>query len=283
MAAKLMDGRRLSTDLRAQAQRRVAALAARGVQVTVSVVRVGDDPASAGYARSLAKTFGTAGAALTEEVLPADAPAAAVGARLAALSADPRVHGIMLQEPVPAGLDAAQLVLALAPEKDIDGVHPLNAGRLFQGRPDGLVPATALGGLLLLEQEGLPLAGARAVVIGRSAIVGRPLALLLLHRHATVTICHTRTRDLAAVAREADLLAVAVGRAGFVTTEFVAPGATVLDFGTNYLDGRVLGDVDPAVAEVAGALSPTPGGTGAVTTAVLLHNAVLAAERLTVR
>lgn len=275
----MLDGKALAADLRAQAAERIAVLTARGLQPCVAVVRVGADEASCSYESSLTKAFTKAGVVVRAEVRPADTTPDQARALLAELSADSAVHGIMLLEPVPSGLDAEALALSLAPEKDIDGVHPTNAGKLFQGRADGVVPATALGGLRLLEREQVPLAGTRAVVIGRSTIVGRPFALLLLHRHATVTLAHSRTRDLAALAREADLLAVAVGRAGLVQPDWVKPGATVLDFGTNFVDGQMRGDVDPSCAEVAGALSPTPGGTGAVTTAVLLNNLLDAAER----
>jgi methylenetetrahydrofolate dehydrogenase (NADP+)/methenyltetrahydrofolate cyclohydrolase len=274
-----LDGKACAAQLRENTAMRLALLASRGITVGVAVVRVGDDEASVLYARSLEKAFAKAGVAFRLEALAADAGESAVRERLATLGADTSVHGILLQEPVPAPLEAEALAMLIDPSKDIDGVHPLSAGRLMQGRADGFVPATALGGMLLLEREQIPLKGQRAVVIGRSNIVGRPMALLLLHRHATVTICHSRTVDLPAVAREADVLIAALGRPGFVTPDFVKPGAVVVDFGINYVDGAMRGDVDPAVAEIAGALTPTPGGTGAVTTAALLHNAVLAAER----
>jgi methylenetetrahydrofolate dehydrogenase (NADP+)/methenyltetrahydrofolate cyclohydrolase len=276
----MLDGKAVAAQLRADVDGQLAALKADGVEPAVAVVRVGDDEASAGYARSLERPFERAGVGFRLELLPENASPDQVQALLLALSADPAVHGIMLQEPVPAPHDAEALALAIDPRKDIDGVNPLNAGKLFQGRPDGFIPATALGGIVLLEREGVELAGRHAVVIGRSPIVGRPMALLLLHRHATVTVCHSRTVDLPAIARQADLVVAAVGRAGFVTPDMVKPGATVLDFGTNYVDGRLLGDVDPAVAEVAGAMSPTPGGTGAVTTVALLANTVQAARAI---
>mgnify|MGYP000855926228 CR=1 FL=1 len=281
MAARVLDGKACAAQLRETVAQRLAALSDRGVTVGVAVVYVGDDPASGSYVRSLERVFTKAGVSVRVELLPADTSAEAVRDLLLSLSADPTIHGIMLQEPVPDQLDAEALALCIDPAKDIDGVHPENAGKLFQGRSDGFVPATAQGGIMLLEREGVELSGQRAVVVGRSTIVGRPMALLLLHRHATVTICHSRTRDLAALCREADVLAVGIGRAGFITPDMVKPGAVVVDFGTNFVGDKMLGDVDPAVADVASALSPTPGGTGAVTTAVLLHNAVTAAERLT--
>ncbi|MBI5830801.1 MAG: bifunctional 5,10-methylenetetrahydrofolate dehydrogenase/5,10-methenyltetrahydrofolate cyclohydrolase [Armatimonadetes bacterium] len=280
MAARVLDGKACAAQLRESVAARLALLGERGVTVGFAVVYVGDDPASGSYVRSLERVFTKAGVSVRAELLPADSSPERVRTLLCELSADPAIHGIMLQEPVPDQLDAEALALCIAPEKDIDGVHPQNAGKLFQGRSDGFVPATAQGGIMLLEREGVELSGKRAVVVGRSTIVGRPMALLLLHRHATVTICHSRTRDLAAVCREADVLAVGIGRAGFITPDMVKPGAVVVDFGTNFVGDQMLGDVDPAVAEVASALSPTPGGTGAVTTAVLLAGVVTAAERL---
>lgn len=283
MAAMILDGREVARQIREELSAQVAALAAQGVTPHAAVVRVGSDEGSVGYAKSLARTFAQAGLTLTVHELPADAPADEVSALLRTLSAAPDVHGVMLQEPLPAPLLADELVLAIDPSKDVDGVHPYNAGKLFQGRADGFVPATAAGGIEILARAGIAIEGCRAMVVGRSRIVGRPLALLLLARHATVTVAHTRTRDLPALAREADLLAVAAGRPWLVTPEWVKPGATVLDFGTNYIAGEMRGDVAPEVAEVAGALTPTPGGTGPVTTAMLLRAVVAAALASTTR
>ncbi|MCC7492487.1 MAG: bifunctional 5,10-methylenetetrahydrofolate dehydrogenase/5,10-methenyltetrahydrofolate cyclohydrolase [Fimbriimonadaceae bacterium] len=277
MAAQRLDGKVVGQAWRTELEARVAAFRASGLVPTLAVVRVGDDPSSVTYGRSLQRIFERAGCGFQLHELPGDAPAARVTACLADLNADPAVHGIMLQEPVPAPLDASALALHLSPAKDVDGVHPVNAGALFHDRAGAMVPATALGGLLLLQRSGVELAGRRAVVVGRSPIVGRPLAMLLLHQHATVTIAHSRTRDLPAVCRQADLLAVAVGRPHFVQPDWVQPGAVVIDFGVNYQGETICGDVDPAVESVAGALSPTPGGTGAVTTAALLHNLLQAA------
>jgi methylenetetrahydrofolate dehydrogenase (NADP+)/methenyltetrahydrofolate cyclohydrolase len=280
MAARVLEGKTIAAQLRADATARVEALRARGVEPTVAVVRVGEDEAAVSYARSLERAFERAGVGFRLSALPANSDAATVTHVLHELSHDQQVHGILLQEPVPSPLDAEALALAIDPRKDIDGVHPLNAGYLFQGRTGGFVPATARGGLELLDAHGVPLQGRHAVVIGRSTIVGRPAALLLLHRHATVTLCHSRTVDLPAIARHADVLLAAVGRAGFVTPEFVKPGATVVDFGINFADGALCGDVAPEVAQVAGGLTPTPGGTGVVTTAVLLAQLVTAAENV---
>ncbi|MBI2297893.1 MAG: bifunctional 5,10-methylenetetrahydrofolate dehydrogenase/5,10-methenyltetrahydrofolate cyclohydrolase [Armatimonadetes bacterium] len=278
MPARVLEGKPVAAALRDAAAARVAELNGRGVTPAAAVVRVGDDEGSASYAGSLQRSFARAGVEMRLIELPAGTPEDAVAAVLDELSADPAVHGIMLQEPVPAPLDAERLALGIAPGKDIDGVHPLNAGRLFQGRDGGLVPATALGGIRLLEHYGVEPKGRQVVVIGRSTIVGRPFALLCLHRHATVTLCHSRTVDLPAVARTGDILAVAVGRAAMVEPEWVKPGAVVVDFGVNFRDGAMCGDVAEEVAEVAGALTPTPGGTGAVTTAVLLSNLLEAAS-----
>jgi len=278
--ATTLDGKAINQAWRAELNDRLAALAADEVKPGVAVVRVGDDEGAISYGKSLARLFDQAELPFRLEALPAETPEADVIALLKQLRDDPAVHGIMLQEPVPDHLDADALALHIDPRKDIDGVHPLNAGMLFQGRDSGFVPATARGGMEILDRAGIELKGARAVVIGRSNIVGRPMALLLMHRHATVTVCHSRTRDLAAVCREADVLVAAVGRAGFVTPEMVKPGATVIDFGINFVDGRLCGDVAPEVAAVAGAMTPTPGGTGAVTTAALLANLVYAASQI---
>lgn len=278
MAARILDGRELGKAWRAESAEAVARLTEQGAAVGVAVVRVGDDEGAASYARQLAKTFAAAGVAMRLEVLPADAAEADARGLLGRLSADPTVHGILLQEPVPEPLSAEALALGIDPGKDLDGVHPLNAGRLFQGRDEGFVPATALGGLELLERHGVELKGRRAVIVGRSTIVGRPMALLLLHRHATVTVCHTRTVDLADRTREADIVVAAVGRPWMITADMVRAGAVVVDFGINFVAGELRGDVAPEVAEVAGALTPTPGGTGAMTNAALLANLVRAAS-----
>ncbi len=278
MAARILDGRELGKAWRAESAAAIARLKELGTAVGVAVVRVGDDEGAASYARQLAKTFAAAGVAMRLEVLPADSDEAAVRGLLHSLSADPTVHGILLQEPVPEPLSADDLALDIDPGKDIDGVHPLNAGKLFQGRDDGFVPATAWGGLELLRRHGVELKGRRVAMVGRSTIVGRPMALLMLHQHATVTICHTRTVDLADRTREADIVVAAVGRPWMITADMVREGAVVVDFGINFVDGELRGDVALEVAEVAGALTPTPGGTGAMTNAALLANLVRAAS-----
>jgi methylenetetrahydrofolate dehydrogenase (NADP+)/methenyltetrahydrofolate cyclohydrolase len=199
-------------------------------------------------------------------------------ALLGSLCAAPDVHGIQIQTPLPPQLPLAQVVDALDPAKDLDGIHPYNSGLLAQGRA-GIIPATPLGGLEILLRHEVPIAGARAVVVGRSTSVGRPMALLLLSRDATVTVCHSRTRDLPSVTQEADILAVATGRARLITPDMVRPGAVVIDFGVNVEEGKVVGDVDPDAAEKASLFTPVPGGTGPVTTAMLLRNALALYER----
>lgn len=276
----ILDGKTLAAELReavmADAQ---SFIAETGQAPTIAMLRGGEDPALLSHARSVRRSFEKAGFGFVEQALPADCTHEAMAAQLAALNADPAIHGILIQEPLPATVDHTALVLALDPRKDVDGVHPLNAGLLQQQRGRYHVASTPLGGLALLERYNIPLRGKRAVVIGRSDIVGKPMALLLLHRHATVTIAHSRTENLAALCAEADILCAAVGRAGLVTREFVKPGATVIDFGINYVGDKLAGDVAyEEVAEVAGAITPVPGGTGPVTSVILLQNTLAAAR-----
>jgi methylenetetrahydrofolate dehydrogenase (NADP+)/methenyltetrahydrofolate cyclohydrolase len=199
---------------------------------------------------------------------------------VAELNDDPAIHGVLVQTPLPPEIDEIRATDAVAPEKDVDGFHPLNAGRLYRGRPT-LVPATARGVMRLLDEYAIPLEGTRAVIVGRSDRVGKPLIHLLLQRNATVTVCHSRTRDLARQTREADVLVVAAGRAGLVTAEMVKPGATVVDVGMNRGEAGLVGDVEPGVVEVAGHLTPVPGGVGPMTIACLLENAVICARTQT--
>ncbi len=252
-----------------------------GQPPTLAMLRGGDDPSLLSHARSVRRSFEKAGFGFQEHELPADVSHEAMAAKLRELNEDATVHGILIQEPLPNTVDGSALVLALDPRKDVDGVHPLSAGLLQQQRGRYHVASTPLGGLTILEQYEIPIRGKRAVVIGRSDILGKPMALLLLHRHATVTIAHSRTQNLAALCREADILCAAVGRAGLVTRDFVKPGATVLDFGINFEGGKLTGDVAfDEVAEVAGAITPVPGGTGPVTTVMLLRNTLAAARWL---
>lgn len=279
MPARSLTGKPVAEAIAARDEGLLAELRERGVTPTLAVLRVGDDPGSVSYARSLERSCERCGFGFRLVSLPSDTTAESVAAAVEIINQDVEIHGIMLQEPLPEPLAAEPLRAMIDPAKDVDGVHFANAGLLFQGSEQVLVPATALGGVALLDHYEVPLRGARVVVIGRGLLVGRPLAMLLLHRHATVTICHSRTVDLPAVAREADVLAVAIGRPHFVTPSFVKPGAVVLDFGVNFVAGEMAGDVSPEAAETAGAVTPTPGGTGAVTTAMLRHNVLLAARR----
>ncbi len=241
------------------------------------MVTATDDEASAWYVRSIASAAAKAGIGCEVEDLGPQATPAGIEAQLAALSADPTVHGIILTTPLPGGARLAELAAAIDPAKDVDGANPVSLGRLMTGLP-AFAPATAEAVLRLLDHHRVELAGRHAVVVGRSAVVGKPVAHLLLDRNATVTICHSRTRDLAAITTQADVLVVAAGRAGLIGPDHVAPGATVIDVGTNATpDGGLAGDVDPKVADVAGALSPVPGGVGPVTTALLLRHVTDAA------
>jgi methylenetetrahydrofolate dehydrogenase (NADP+)/methenyltetrahydrofolate cyclohydrolase len=280
-----LSGRELAAEIRAAVASRAAALAAAGRAPRLAVVTATADEASAWYVRSLGRAAAKAGIAFDVTDLVPDSPAGTsapsvtvIRTALARLSEDPRVHGILLQTPLPDGARLADLAGGIDPAKDVDGANPVSLGRLTTGLP-AFAPATAAAVLALLDHHGVALRGRRAVVVGRSAVVGKPVALLLLARDATVTVCHSQTADLAAVTASAEILVAAAGRAGLIGPGFVAPGAVVVDVGTNVTaDGGMAGDVDPAVAEVAGALSPVPGGVGPVTTAMLLRHVVEAAS-----
>lgn len=274
MTAASLTGRELATTIRAAASARAAELTVAGRQPRLAVVTATDDEASAAYVRSIANAAGKEGIACD---LLRTTTAAGVSATLAQLADDPEVHGVMLQTPLPEGALLADLARAIPAGKDVDGASPESLGRLAAGLP-AFGPATAEAVLALLDYYDVELYGRHAVVVGRSVVVGKPVAHLLLDRHATVTISHSRTADLAAITRQADVLVVAAGRAGLIGPGYVSPGATVIDVGTNVTDdGRLAGDVDPAVAGVAAALSPVPGGVGPVTTALLLRHVVEAA------
>ena len=274
MTAAALTGRELATTIRAAASARAAELTVAGRQPRLAVVTATDDEASAAYVRSIANAAGKEGIACD---LLRTTTAAGVSSTLAQLADDPEVHGVMLQTPLPEGALLADLARAIPAGKDVDGASPESLGRLTAGLP-AFAPATAEAVLALLDYYHVELRGRHAVVVGRSVVVGKPVAHLLLDRHATVTISHSRTADLAAITRQADVLVVAAGRASLIGPEHVSPGATVIDVGTNVTDaGRLAGDVDPAVAGVAAALSPVPGGVGPVTTALLLRHVVEAA------
>ncbi len=269
---KVLSGRELAAEIRAGTAAAAAELAAAHRPPRLTVVTATDDEASAWYVRSIASAAAKAGIGCEVEDLGPRATADGIAAQLAALSADPTVHGIILTTPLPGSARLAELAGAIDPAKDVDGANPVSLGRLMTGLPT-FAPATAEAVLWLLDHYQVELAGRHAVVVGRSAVVGKPVAHLLLDRNATVTICHSRTRDLAAITTQADVLVVAAGRAGLIGPGHVAPGATVIDVGTNATpDGGLAGDVDPKVADVAGALSPVPGGVGPVTTALLLRH-----------
>ena len=273
MPATMMDGRALAGKVRQDVAGEVAELG----HVGLATVLVGDDPASHVYIAAKHKAATEAGIEARDVRLPADTGEADVLALVAELNASDDVDGILVQLPLPAHINETRVTYSVAPLKDVDGFHPLNAGNLYLGTPIH-VPATPSGCMELLAEYGIDPKGREAVVIGRSEIVGRPMAMLLMHAHATVTVCHSRTQDLAGHVRRADIVVAAVGRPGIVTPEMVKPGAAVLDVGLTRTDEGIRGDVDPAVADVAGFLTPMPGGTGPMTIAMLLRSTVRAAR-----
>ena len=272
----LIDGKKLAAELGAEIGTRVAALK---TQPGLAIVVATGDESTAWYVRSLLRAADRLGIAARRIDLPTDADAATVRAALAEASA--QGHGVICQTPLPAGLKLADVGMAIHPAVDVDGANPVSLGLLASGSPAAFPPATAAAVLRILDHEGIDLVGKRAVVIGRSNVVGKPAALMLLARHATVTVCHSRTADLPAVAREADVLVAAVGRPEMVTADYVKPGAVVIDVGTNATaDGGLVGDVDTAsVEQVAAAVTPVPGGVGPVTTMLLMSHVVTVAER----
>ena len=279
MLAKIIDGKSLAAQLRNTLKSSVASLAARGVRPGLAAILAGDDPASRIYVRNKARACEDTGVRSQVHEFPANISENALLERVVLLNADRAVHGILVQLPLPRHLDAQRILAAVAPAKDVDGFHAVNLGRLVQGQP-GFVPGTAAGVMRMLEHAGVALAGQQVVIVGRSSIVGKPLALLLLQKDATVTICHSKTRDLAAVTRQADVLVAAAGRPNLIAAPMVKRGACVIDVGINRLpDGSLAGDVDfAAVKEVAGCITPVPGGVGPMTVAMLIANTVRAAE-----
>ncbi|HEX9417252.1 MAG TPA: bifunctional 5,10-methylenetetrahydrofolate dehydrogenase/5,10-methenyltetrahydrofolate cyclohydrolase [Gaiellaceae bacterium] len=271
--ATLMDGKALAARVRAEVADEVRELGDLGL----TTLLVGRDPASETYIRLKHAAANEVGIRPVDMRLPEETTQNELLEVVEALNADDAIDGILVQTPLPPQIDEITATDAVAPLKDVDGFHPLNAGQLYRGRPT-LVPATAAGIMALLDEYEVPLDGARAVVLGRSDRVGKPVALLLLHRHATVTICHSHTDDLARFTLDADVLVVAVGSAGIVTADMVKQGATVIDVGMNATDGGLVGDTDPGVAERAGLLTPVPGGVGPMTIAMLLRNTVRAAR-----
>ena len=290
MTARLLDGVAIAAAIRAEVAEDVRALAARGIIPGLAVVLVGEDPASDVYVRSKGKACLEAGMHSETIRMPADSPAAEVLATIDRLNADPAIHGILCQLPLPPHIDADEVLQRIDPGKDVDGFHPVNVGKVVLGDPTAFKPATPYGIQQILLRSEIETRGARAVIVGRSTIVGRPMANLLIQSgpggDATVTVAHSRTRDLPAVCREADILIVAIGRAEFIGADAVKPGATVIDVGINRVEDasrprgyRLVGDVAfEAVAQVAGAITPVPGGVGPMTIAMLLRNTLQAAQ-----
>lgn len=277
VATAVLDGTGPSRAIRAEVAAAAAELADAGVPARLAVVVATDDESSAWYVRSIAKAAAKSGVECEVVDLGADASADRIREELAALSGEPEVHGIILQTPLPPGADFEELASSIAPDKDVDGANPLSAGRLAAGLP-AFPPATAAAVLAVLDHHGVPLTGRDCAVVGRSTVVGKPVAQLLLRRDATVTVCHRHTADLAARTRTADVLVVAVGRPGLIAEQHVHRGSVVVDVGTNPTpDGGLVGDVDPAVSGRVAALTPVPGGVGPVTTALLLRHTVRAA------
>jgi len=274
MTAILMDGRALAAKVRAQVAEEVKVF---GGSVCLATILAGDDPASHIYVGKKHSAAAEAGIETRDLRLPEDMPESDVLDLVAELNADDAVDGILVQLPLPGHMDEPKVTSAIDPAKDVDGLHPYNAGRLFLGQPL-LVPATPLGIMKMLDEYGVELRGRQAVVIGRSEIVGKPIAMLLLAEHATVTICHSRTADLAEHTRRADVLVAAVGRPGLVIPDMVKPGATVIDVGVNRTEAGIVGDVDRAVADVAGLMTPVPGHVGPMTIAMLLRNTLTASQ-----
>ena len=300
MTARILDGNKMAAEIRVEIAAEVRTLAASGVRPGLAVVLVGNHPASEVYVRGKVKSSEEVGIYSEKHTPPESATTEELLALIASLNGREEIDGILVQLPLPSHVDTKKVLLAVDPAKDVDGFHPMNVGYLSTQRP-GLVPCTPAGIMEILRRGGVPVAGQEAVVVGRSDIVGKPVAMLLLNQNATVTVCHSKTRDLPGVCRRADILVAAIGRAGMVTRDYVKPGATVIDVGTNRVSDRkefdrlfagnkkreetfltkgstAVGDVHPEVAEVAGAITPVPGGVGPLTIAMLMANTVKAAK-----
>ena len=300
MTARILDGNKMAAEIRVEVAAEVRALAASGIRPGLAVVLVGNHPASEVYVRGKVKSSEEVGLYSEKHTPSETATTDQLLALIADLNGREEIDGILVQLPLPAHVDAKKVLLAVDPAKDVDGFHPMNVGYLSTQRP-GLVPCTPAGVMEILKRGGVPVAGQEAVVVGRSDIVGKPVAMLLLNQNATVTVCHSKTRDLPGVCRRADILVAAIGRAGMVTRDYVKPGATVIDVGINKVSDRkefdrffagnkkreetfltkgstLVGDVHPEVAEVAGAITPVPGGVGPLTIAMLMANTVKAAK-----
>jgi methylenetetrahydrofolate dehydrogenase (NADP+)/methenyltetrahydrofolate cyclohydrolase len=281
MTAKIIDGNALSAEVRGQLAERAAALKNKGITPCLAAILVGEDPASAVYVRNKVAACEKAGMRSIKDVYAVDIDPAVVFARIAELNADPTVHGILVQLPLPKHFDSAAVLESISPEKDVDGFHAENVGALMQGNPR-FIPCTPYGVMKMLESADVRLKGAEVVIVGRSNIVGKPMAMLLLAKSCTVTICHSQSKDLAFHTRRADILVAAVGRAKMITGDMIKPGATVIDVGINRnAEGKLCGDVDfESAKEVAGAITPVPGGVGPMTITMLLANTLESAERV---
>ena len=279
MSAQILDGKALAAEIRSEVKTQVAALAEKGVSTALAVILVGDDSASQVYVRNKIKACADTGIRSLEFRMPAETTQQQLLAKIAELNADENVDGILVQLPLPKQINADAVISAINPAKDVDGFHVANAGALVTGK-QGFVPCTPFGVMRLIEKSGVDPRGKSAVIVGRSNIVGKPMALLLLAADATVTVAHSRTSDLSAVTRNADILVAAVGRAKLIKADMVKPGAVVIDVGMNRDEtGKLCGDVDFAeVKEIAGSITPVPGGVGPMTIAMLMQNTVLAAQ-----
>ena len=280
--AKIIDGKAVSASVKEAVAKEAAALKEKGILVGLAVVIVGNDPASRVYVNNKKKACAACGIESYEYALPEETTEEELLALVEKLNGDPAVNGILVQLPLPKHLDEAAALAVIAPEKDVDGFHLLNAGRMMSGQP-GVVACTPKGAMEMIRRTGIDLDGKEAVVVGRSNIVGKPMAMLLLQANCTVTICHSHTVNLAQHTRNADILVAAVGKPGFITKSMVKPGAVVIDVGINRVNGKVVGDVMPDVADVAGYITPVPGGVGKMTIVELLENTVEAAEKQTAK
>jgi len=284
MTAQLLQGQPVADQIRSELAQELARFKQEyAITPRIAIVQVGDEPAATAYVKRIIKAF-TAAEMLSQLIqLPVDISEHDFKGTVAGLNQDPETHGVIVQMPLPPHLNQDMVTSLLSPLKDVDGIHPHNAGMLALGRPT-FIPATPYGGLEILKRSGIEIKGKEAVIVGRSNIVGKPMFFLLLQEHATVTVCHSRTHDLPGVCRRADILVAAIGKAKMITADYVKPGAVVVDFGINVVDGKIVGDVDfDAVKEIAGAITPVPGGTGPTTNAILLRNTFEAAKRQVTR
>jgi methylenetetrahydrofolate dehydrogenase (NADP+)/methenyltetrahydrofolate cyclohydrolase len=282
MPAQIIDGKAIAGKLKLQIRHEVDRLKTRGVQPGLAAVLVGDNPASVIYVRNKRKACDEAGIHSEEHRLPEQTKQEDLLRLIESLNSDPKIHGILVQLPIPKQINTDRVLNTVSPSKDVDGLHPFNIGRLTMGSPD-FVPCTPAGVMAMLDECKIQIEGRRAVIVGRSNLVGRPLSLLLMHRHATITVCHSRTKEIAAVCREGDILVAAMGKPKFITADMVKEGAAVVDVGINRLEtGQLVGDVDyEPVAKKAGWITPVPGGVGPMTVVMLMYNTLQSAKRST--